>query len=68
MVADAVNPKHRLAFAANLHQPMTYHVEESAYPGGSKLWLGGAFKTIPGETSGAGWSPSTSTPARSRGA
>ena len=45
----AVNPKHRLAFAANLHQPMTYHVEESAYPGGSKLWLGGAFKTIPGE-------------------
>jgi len=45
----AINPKHRLAFAANLHQPMTYHVEESAYPGGSKLWLGGAFKTIPGE-------------------
>ena len=41
----AVNPKHRLAYAANLHQPMTYHVEESKYPGG-KLWLGGAFKTI----------------------
>ena len=44
----AVNPKLRMAYAANLHQPMTYHVEESAYPGG-KLWLGGAFKTIPGE-------------------
>jgi alcohol dehydrogenase (cytochrome c) len=44
----AVNPKARLAYAANLHQPMTYHVEESPYPGG-KLWLGGAFKTIPGE-------------------
>ena len=44
----AVNPKTRLAYAANLHQPMTYHVEESPYPGG-KLWLGGAFKTIPSE-------------------
>jgi PQQ-dependent dehydrogenase (methanol/ethanol family) len=44
----AVNPKLRLAYAANLHQPMTYHVEESKYPGG-KLWLGGAFKTIASE-------------------
>ena len=44
----AVNPKTRMAYAANLHQPMTYHVEETPYPGG-KLWLGGAFKTIPGE-------------------
>ena len=44
----AVNPKTRLAYAANLHQPMTYHVEEAKYPGG-KLWLGGAFKVIPGE-------------------
>ena len=44
----AVNPKLRMAYAANLHQPMTYHVEESAYPGG-KLWLGGAFKVIPSE-------------------
>ena len=26
----AVNPKPRLAYAANLHQPMTYHVEEVA--------------------------------------
>jgi PQQ-dependent dehydrogenase (methanol/ethanol family) len=45
----AVNPKLHMAFAANLHQPMTYHVEEAPYPGGSKLWLGGAFKTIPSE-------------------
>ena len=44
----AVDPKLRLAYAANLHQPMTYHVEEAAYPNG-KLWLGGAFKTIAGE-------------------
>jgi PQQ-dependent dehydrogenase (methanol/ethanol family) len=42
------DPKNRLAFALNLHQPMTYHVEASKYPGG-KLWLGGAFKTIPTE-------------------
>lgn len=45
----AVNPQLGLAYAANLHQPMTYHVEKAAYPGGDKLWLGGAFKTIPGE-------------------
>jgi alcohol dehydrogenase (cytochrome c) len=45
----AVNPKTQMAYAANLHQPMTYHVEEAAYPGGDKLWLGGAFKTIPSE-------------------
>ena len=44
----AVNPGLRLAYAANLEQPMTYHVEASAYPGG-KLWLGGAFKNVPGE-------------------
>ena len=44
----AVNPTLRLAYAANLHQPMTYHVEEVPYPSG-KLWLGGAFKTIPSE-------------------
>ena len=44
----AFSPKTRLVYAANLHQPMTYHVEEAQYPGG-KLWLGGAFKVIPGE-------------------
>jgi PQQ-dependent dehydrogenase (methanol/ethanol family) len=44
----AFNPKTRLAYAANLHQPMTYHVEQAAYPGG-KLWLGGAFKVIASE-------------------
>jgi alcohol dehydrogenase (cytochrome c) len=44
----ALHPKLRLAYAANLHQPMTYHVEEAKYPGG-KIWLGGAFKVIPSE-------------------
>lgn len=44
----AFSPKTRMAYAANLHQPMTYQVEASPYPGG-KLWLGGAFKTIPAE-------------------
>ena len=39
-------PELGLTYAVNLHQPMTYHVESSPYPGG-KLWLGGAFKVIP---------------------
>ncbi len=43
----AINPELGLTYAVNLHQPMTYHVESSPYPGG-KLWLGGAFKVIPG--------------------
>ena len=43
------DPSTRLAIALNLHQPMTYHVEAAKYPGGSKLWLGGAFKVIPAE-------------------
>jgi PQQ-dependent dehydrogenase (methanol/ethanol family) len=45
----AVNANLSLTYAINLHQPMTYHVESSPYPGGSKLWLGGAFKVIPTE-------------------
>lgn len=44
----AFNPNTRMAYALNLHQPMTYHVEAAKYPGG-KLWLGGAFKVIPNE-------------------
>ena len=44
----AVNNGLRLGYALNLHQPMTYHVETAKYPDG-KLWLGGAFKVIPGE-------------------
>ena len=44
----AVDPNLGLAYAINLHQPMTYHVDSSPYPGG-KLWLGGAFKVIPSE-------------------
>jgi alcohol dehydrogenase (cytochrome c) len=44
----AFNPTIRLAYAALLHQPMTYHAETAPYPGG-KLWLGGLFKSVPGE-------------------
>ncbi len=43
-----VDEKLGLVYAINLHQPMTYHVESTPYPEG-KLWLGGAFKVIPGE-------------------
>jgi PQQ-dependent dehydrogenase (methanol/ethanol family) len=46
----ATNPQAHMAYAINLHQPMTYQVESSPYPGG-KLWLGGAFKVIPTEES-----------------
>src|SRR2546430_14934814 len=45
----AWEPKHRLAIRLTLPQPMTYHVEAAKYPGGSKLWLGGAFKVIASE-------------------
>jgi alcohol dehydrogenase (cytochrome c) len=44
----ATDPGQALAYAINLHQPMTYRVENSSYPNG-KLWLGGAFTAIPGE-------------------
>jgi glucose dehydrogenase len=44
----AVDESQHLAYAINLHQPMTYHVESTPYPDG-KLWLGGAFKVIPSE-------------------
>ena len=44
----ATDPGQGLAYAINLHQPMTYQVQSSPYPGG-KLWLGGAFKAVPGE-------------------
>jgi len=44
----AVNEKLCLVYVMNLHQPMTYHVESTPYPGG-KLWLRGAFKVIPTE-------------------
>ncbi|HEX5326670.1 MAG TPA: PQQ-binding-like beta-propeller repeat protein [Acetobacteraceae bacterium] len=43
----AVNPGLGLTYAVNLHQPMTYTVTPAPYPEG-KLWLGGAFKVIPG--------------------
>jgi PQQ-dependent dehydrogenase (methanol/ethanol family) len=44
----AIDPNQHLAYAINLHQPMTYHVEATPYPEG-KLWLGGAFKVIESE-------------------
>ena len=44
----ATDPAHGMAYAINLHQPMTYTVASAAYPDG-KLWLGGAFTIIPGE-------------------
>ena len=44
----ATDPTQNMVYAINLHQPMTYHVEETPYPGG-KLWLGGAFKVITSE-------------------
>ena len=43
-----IDAKLGLTYAINLHQPMTYHVESTPYPGG-KLWLGGAFKVIASE-------------------
>ena len=46
----ATSPSAGLAYAINLHQPMTYSIESSPYPQG-KLWLGGAFTIIPGSTS-----------------
>jgi alcohol dehydrogenase (cytochrome c) len=46
----ATSPGAGLAYAINLHQPMTYSIESSPYPQG-KLWLGGAFTIIPGSTS-----------------
>jgi alcohol dehydrogenase (cytochrome c) len=44
----ATDPDAGLAYAINLHQPMTYTVTSSPYPNG-KLWLGGAFAVIPSE-------------------
>ena len=44
----ATYPALGLAYALNLHQPMTYRAENAAYPNG-KLWLGGAFTVIPDE-------------------
>ena len=44
----AVDPRLGLAYTLNIHRPTTYHVESTPYPGG-KLWMGGAWKAIPGE-------------------
>jgi len=44
----AVDTKKSLSFYANLHQPMYYEVRSVPWRKG-RLWLGGAFKVIPGE-------------------
>ena len=45
----AINPKLRLAYAANLHQPMTYHVEPSpSTPAASCGWAARS-RSSPGE-------------------
>jgi hypothetical protein len=44
----ATNPKLGLAYAINLHQPITCQVQSLPYPQ-RKLGLGGTFKLIPGE-------------------
>jgi PQQ-dependent dehydrogenase (methanol/ethanol family) len=44
----ALNPNTRMVYFVNLHQPMYYEVKSVPWEKG-KLWLGGAFKAIPGE-------------------
>ncbi len=44
----ATVPRRHMAYAINLHQPMTYTLTSAPYPSG-KLWLGGAFAVIPSE-------------------
>ena len=63
----AVNPKLRMAYAANLHQPMTYHVEEAPYPRRQAVARRRVQDRSRARSSGAASSPSTSTPARWRG-
>jgi PQQ-dependent dehydrogenase (methanol/ethanol family) len=44
----AYNPNTHMVYYINLHQPMHYEVKSVPWEKG-KLWLGGAFKAIPGE-------------------
>ncbi len=44
----SVNPVKQEAYYSNLHQPMHYEVRTTPWRKG-RLWLGGAFKGIPGE-------------------
>lgn len=44
----AYNPDTHMVYYDNLHQPMYYEVKSVPWEKG-KLWLGGAFKAIPGE-------------------
>ena len=50
----AINPKLRMAYAANLHQPMTYHVEASEYPGGNSGWVAPS-RSSRARSSGVAW-------------
>lgn len=43
----AIDPDRKLAFAANLSQPMYYSFQQTPFPGGNHLWLGGSFSVIP---------------------
>jgi alcohol dehydrogenase (cytochrome c) len=49
----ATDPGRNMAYAINLHQPMTYTFTPSPYPGNpnGNMWLGGAFTVIPTEPS-----------------
>ena len=44
----AVDPRSHIIYYANLHQPMYYEVRSVPWRQG-RLWLGGAFKVIPGK-------------------
>jgi PQQ-dependent dehydrogenase (methanol/ethanol family) len=44
----AINPYKNHAYYANLHQPMYYEVRSVPWRKG-RLWLGGAFKGVPGK-------------------
>ncbi|NOQ64243.1 MAG: PQQ-binding-like beta-propeller repeat protein [Methyloprofundus sp.] len=44
----AVDPRSHTVYYANLHQPMYYEVRSVPWRKG-RLWLGGAFKVVPGK-------------------
>lgn len=44
----AIHPGLGLVYALAIHQPMTFHLQSTPYPGG-KLWLGGAFRVAPAD-------------------
>ena len=44
----ATDPNHGMAYAINLHQPVTLHRRQRRLSG-RQAWLGGAFAIVPGE-------------------